>query len=188
MHACSDMEKHISVTSCLNHHDHSGSNRCVAFCVSIVCSNPRESPWLLAMELTAAQGVPAVAESDDCALGLREAVDCGGPGYGDPPLLRQGRHREWRSVEPEDSHQDREGRGVRDTAKFWKTPPRQTQQPRTTRRVVSSQLGSGRHLLLRSLPLTWVVVISLKFSLMLDAGCSRCVVIGILICNNCIGS
>ena len=36
-------------------------------------------------------------------------VDRGG--HGDP--LRQGGHREWRSAEPEDSHQDQEGRGVR---------------------------------------------------------------------------
>ena len=43
----------------------------------------------------------------------RAAVDRSGPGNGDPPLLRQGGHRERRSTEPEDSHQDRERGGVR---------------------------------------------------------------------------
>ena len=38
------------------------------------------------------------------------------------------------------------------------------------------------------MPLSWVVVISLKFSVMLGVGCSKFVVIGILSCNNCIGS
>ena len=42
----------------------------------------------------------------------RAAVDRSGPGYGDPPLLRQGGHRERRSTEQEDSHQDWEGGGV----------------------------------------------------------------------------
>ena len=44
----------------------------------------------------------------------RVAVDRGGPVHGDPPLLRQGEHREWRSTEPEDSHQDRDAGGGRD--------------------------------------------------------------------------
>ena len=42
------------------------------------------------------------------------AIDRSGPGYGDPPLLRQGGHRERRSTEQEDSHQDREGGGERE--------------------------------------------------------------------------
>ena len=42
---------------------------CVAFCVSFVGRTHAGGPWLLATELTAAQGVPAVAESDDCARG-----------------------------------------------------------------------------------------------------------------------
>ena len=44
----------------------------------------------------------------------RAAVDRSGPGYSDPPLLRQGGHCERRSTEHEDSHQDRERGGVRD--------------------------------------------------------------------------
>ena len=41
-----------------------------------------------------------------------------GPGYGDPPLLLHGGHREWRSTEPEESHQDRErGRSARRTTR-----------------------------------------------------------------------
>ena len=44
----------------------------------------------------------------------RAAVDRSGPGRGDSSLLRQGGHRERRSTEPEDSHQDRERGGVRD--------------------------------------------------------------------------
>ena len=44
----------------------------------------------------------------------RAAVVRDGPGFGDPPFFRQGGHREWRSTEPEDSHQDREAGGVRD--------------------------------------------------------------------------
>ena len=42
---------------------------CVAFCVSFFGRTHAGGPWLLATELTAAQGVPAVAESDDCARG-----------------------------------------------------------------------------------------------------------------------
>ena len=42
---------------------------CVAFCVSFVGRTHAGGPWLLATELTAAPGVPAVAESDDCARG-----------------------------------------------------------------------------------------------------------------------
>ena len=72
--------------------------------------------------------MPSVEESDDCArAGARAAIDRGGPGHCDPPLVRQGGHREWRSTEPEDSHQDREGEeyATHYTAKFRKTLPPQ---------------------------------------------------------------
>ena len=66
----------------------------------------------------------------------RAAIDRSGPGYGDPPLLRQGGHRDRRSTEHEDSHQDREGEEnlKKYTAKFRKTPPPQAGQAGVARR------------------------------------------------------
>ena len=54
----------------------------------------------------------------------RAAIDRSGPGYGDPPLLRQGGHRERRSTEPEDTTRTRKDEEYEThyTAKFQKTP------------------------------------------------------------------
>ena len=59
-------------------------------------------------------GTPSKRATIALVAEARAAIDRSGAGYGDPPLFRQGGHRERRSTEQEDSHQDREGGGVRD--------------------------------------------------------------------------
>ena len=69
---------------------------------------------------------------------------------------------------------------------------RVTQEKGMLRMLMLSKVGLGcwinRGMLRLILLLTWVVVISLKSSLMLGVGCSKCVVFGTLLCCSCIGS